>query len=245
MGVRYRRFNWQTVGCGLLGWALAAVSVFAQGPPPLQIEASAPGPAMAGQELLYTLTLVNNGQSPLKDVVVRARTPRGTTYLEAGQMPGAGGWASGGLARGEQGDVYWFRMEGDLPPGRPQALYLKVQVALTGVDEVALDDYAASQTANGPAVAGKPLRTEVVRPTPAPTPTSTPQPTLTPLPAPTPIPLTLPPAQPRPAAPSPPANPGPGSAPPTPFGMWAIVGLGVVIIVVVAIGIGMGRLKKL
>ena len=240
MGTKYCGFNWQVLSCGLLFLAFVVAPVFAQ-EPPLQIEASVSGPAIAGQELLYAITLLNKGQTPLKDLVVRARVPIGTTYLESDQFPDTKGWASGGLSRGKQGNVYWFRMEGELPPNERQLFYLKVLVASTGVDEVVLDDYAVSQTLNGPAIAGETLRTEVVRLTPPPTftPVPTPVPTLTPVLAPhTPTPA-LPPTL---VVPTMPPTQSSTSVPSSPVVM---IELGVVIIIVViVVRIGVARLKN-
>lgn len=170
-------FRWRKLGFGLLLLALVVSSASAQELPKLQVKASVSGPAIAGQELLYTFTLLNKGDAPLGTVFLRVVVPEGTTYLESGELPGTTGWASGGLAWGEQGKVYWFPMEEPLPPNQPQSLYLKVQVSPMGVDEIVLGDYAVSQTLDGPAIAGETLRTKVIQPTPTPTPTFTPTPT--------------------------------------------------------------------
>lgn len=193
-------------GGGAIFGALFGGAVAAQEPPPLSISKAAERPAIvAGENLVYVITVTNTGPSPVADLVVRDAVPAGTTFVRSDVFNA--GWYTGGAEAGAAGDAVWLGLA-PLSGGEVITVSLEVAVASEATGVIVNSDYEVRSGAAGAPVRGEPVTVQIVVPTPAPTST----------PAPSPAPTETPTATPAPATPTETPNPTPSPIPPSPAG---------------------------
>ncbi|GIK43292.1 MAG: hypothetical protein BroJett011_71250 [Chloroflexota bacterium] len=143
--------------------------------------------AVGGQPFTYTLTITNVSQSPLKDIVVRAKTPAGTTLIDT--YFANANWLVGGVQRGKAGEIIWVTQQ-PIAAGGGMAFDFAVNISpdLAG-RQLIMDEYVVTTIESSqPLVAGPPVQIPVLTVPPIPSPTA--QPIDTPAPTPTAAPPT-------------------------------------------------------
>jgi uncharacterized repeat protein (TIGR01451 family) len=131
-----------------------------------------------GQDVTYTISVVNNGLSPATGVTLVDTPPAGATFVSAtgGVMPAGG--------------VLTFNL-GTLASGATATVSVVVQPTTAGtLTNMAVASAAESESSTSNNTAST---STTVTPTPTPTPTPSPTPTSTPTPTPTPTPTAAPP----------------------------------------------------
>jgi hypothetical protein len=95
--------------------------------------------AVSGQPFTYTLAITNVSQSPLKDIVVRVKTPVGTTLVDT--YFANSNWLVGGVQRGKGGEIIWVTQQ-PIAPGEGMTFDFVVNVSpdLAG-QQLVLDEY--------------------------------------------------------------------------------------------------------
>ncbi|MBE7556636.1 MAG: DUF11 domain-containing protein [Anaerolineales bacterium] len=148
--------------------------------------------AVSGQPFTYTLTITNAGQSPLKDIVVRAKTPAGTTLIDT--YFANANWLVGGVQRGKAGEIMWVTQQ-PIASGEGMTFDFAVSVSpdLAG-QQLIMEEYLVTPMGdNQPLAVGPSVKIPVLAVPPTPLPTigvvDTPAPTSTVAP-PTPLPAT-------------------------------------------------------
>ena len=172
----------------LLIYTLVALHNFslltlAQEPAPFEISLTPQAEqAVSGQPFTYTVAITNVSQSPLKDIVVRARTPEGSVFVESYFVNP--NWLVGGVQPGQAGEIIWLTQE-PFAPGEAMTFDLVVNVLpeLAG-QQLVNEEYTVATIDNSQLLAsGPPVKTQVLIPTPTPSPTveltDTPVPTAT------------------------------------------------------------------
>lgn len=207
---------------------LSIAAVEAQRPPLNISKRASPDPAVVGDELTYILTMTNTSTVALTGVVVSDDTPHHTTFLGAS---GPDWWRMTSPAYGGAGTVTWFA-PAPLEPGQMVQLRFLVRVEAPGLEPIVNSKYEARADGLAMPVAGEPVTTTVILPTP----TFTPPPTPSPTPGPT---MTITPPQER-AKPTQSAKSTAAQAGPQDTGKVAIV-LVVVGLVVVSVAVWVTR----
>jgi uncharacterized repeat protein (TIGR01451 family) len=156
--------------------ALAALSglslvALAQEPTSFEINLTAQADhAVSGQPFTYTLAITNVSQSSLKDIVVRAKTPAGTTLIDT--YFASPKWLVGGVQRGKAGEIIWITQQ-PIAPGEGMTFDFAVNVSpdLAG-QQLVLDEYLVTPMAdNQPLAVGPSVEIPVLAATPTPLPT--------------------------------------------------------------------------
>ena len=149
--------------------------------------------AIVGQPFTYTAVITNISQTALKDVIVRTKTPEGTTLIDTFFFNP--NWFVGGVQRGEAGEVIWLTQE-PVAQGEVVTFGLIVNVLPEIGRELIAEEYSVVTSENLDAPSFGPLvRTQVL--TSVPTPTALPSATTAVAnpPIPTVFPLTTPTSQ--------------------------------------------------
>lgn len=96
--------------CLLAILGLFSSLALAQESPPFEINVIPQAEyAMAGQPFTYTIVVTNVGQTPIKDVFIKAETPPETTFLDTNYTDV--NWNIRGVRPGESGEIYLFTQE--------------------------------------------------------------------------------------------------------------------------------------
>jgi uncharacterized repeat protein (TIGR01451 family) len=135
--------------------------------------------AIAGQPFTYTLAITNVSQSPVTNIMVRAKTPQGTTLVDT--YFADPNWLVGGVQRGKTGEIIWVTQQ-PIAPSQGMSFDFAVNVSsgLAG-QQLTNDTYVVATLADNQLIAsGSAVTTPVLAPTPTPSPT--PPPTNTPVP---------------------------------------------------------------
>ena len=181
-------------------WLAAAQST--EDAPPLNLASKATVDlAVAGDTLTYLLVLTNTGQITLEEVVVSEITPAGTTVFGVNGPPG---WMMTTPGQGRTGQVIW-QAETSLPPGAEVTLEFTVTINPDATGSIINNTYSVQVQGWSEPVAGPPVITNLVSPTPTWTPPLVPtEPTRTSTKTPTGAPTKEPPATSAATATSPP-----------------------------------------
>ena len=134
--------------------------------------------ATAGQPFTYTIAVTNVSQTPLQNVMVVVKTPKGTTYRDSDLIAGQR-WLIGGFYPGQPGEISWLPQEA-IAPGDEAVIELVVNVLPEAGQQLINDNYFVTTLDDFDAamVTGPPIETQVLLPpTPTPLPTMTPSPT--------------------------------------------------------------------
>lgn len=138
--------------------------------------------AASGQPFTYTLAITNVSQSSLKDIVVRAKTPAGTTLIDT--YFANPNWLVGGVQRGKAGEIIWVTQQ-PIAPGEGMAFNFAVSVSpdLAG-QELIMEEYLVTPMEDRqPLAVGPSVKIPVLTAPPTPSPTiqavDTPAPTST------------------------------------------------------------------
>ena len=107
-GGAYKCLIWETFARRGLGWSASTGGNEAFDMPafctPLQVEKTAVGDAIAGETITYTVTIANNIESIIPDVVVTDDFPQGTSYVD-GSLSCPNGSVSGNELTIDIGDL--------------------------------------------------------------------------------------------------------------------------------------------
>ena len=162
----------------LLG--LAAPGLAWQTPSPLSLAVTVDPPLVeSGGTVVFTFTLTNDGDTPLKQVRLEVDIPA-HTVLEGANV-GSEKWAVSTPPRGERGTVVYFAMQ-DLAANESAELGLWLIVEQETGKSFTLDSFTATAQGIDAPVAGEPV---VIWVGTTPTPRIEPSPTYTPSPLPT------------------------------------------------------------
>lgn len=125
--------------------------------------------AVSGQPFTYTLAITNVGQSPLKDIVVRAKTPAGTTLIDTYFANAK--WLVGGVQRGKAGEIIWVTQQ-PIAPGEGMTFDFAVSVSpdLVG-QQLIMEEYLVTPMEdNQPLAVGPSVKIPVLTAPPTPSP---------------------------------------------------------------------------
>lgn len=126
--------------------------------------------AVSGQPFTYTLAITNVSQSSLKDIVVRAKTPAGTTLIDT--YFANPNWLVGGVQRGKAGEIIWITQQ-PIAPGEGMTFDFAVSVSpdLAGQQLIMVEYLVTPMEANQPLAVGPSVIIPVLTAPPTPLPT--------------------------------------------------------------------------
>jgi uncharacterized repeat protein (TIGR01451 family) len=133
--------------------------------------------ATAGQPFTYTIVVTNVSQTPLQNVIIVVKTPKGTTYRDSDLIAGKR-WL-GGFNPGQSGEISWLTQE-TIAPGDEAVIELVVNVLPEAGQQLINESYFVTTLDDfeGATVTGPPIETQVLLPpTPTPVPSAIPSPT--------------------------------------------------------------------
>jgi uncharacterized repeat protein (TIGR01451 family) len=160
----------------LIAWTSSSLLALADGPPRFEMSVVPQAEyAVVGQTFTYAVVITNVSQVAVKDVVVRVKTPAGTTLV--GTYFANANWYVGGIRRSEAGEVIWLTRE-PVTPGEAVTFKLMVNVPPEMVGQQLINEGYVVAIGNGdPMASGPPIRTQVLAALP--TPIATPLPPAT------------------------------------------------------------------